>query len=66
MARYVYQYINGASTNPPPIADWRLQIIDVEGTNFVSEGKIVYKSPVCKTKLECEAYKKEFDSNAGI
>jgi len=67
MSRYIYQYMNGGSTTGKSTSDWRLKIVSLpDNAKLLSEGKVVYTSPVCDTKLECEAYKKEFNKNAGI
>ena len=65
MSRYVYQYINSANNNPPPLSNWRLVVLDVnEDAEMLSDSKIVFESPYCETRQECEIYRKEFDSYA--
>ena len=65
MSRYVYQYINSANNNPPPLSNWRLVVLDVnEDAKMLSDSKIVFESPCCETREECDGYRKEFDSYA--
>ena len=67
MSRYIYQYMNGGSTTGKSTSDWRLKIVSLpDKAKSLSEGEVVYVSPVCETKEECEQYKEEFNKNAGV
>lgn len=62
MTKIINQFINSASTtDDESTSEWYFQVVELEDTaSYLSEGKVLYRSPRCESKEECEEYKEQF------
>jgi hypothetical protein len=67
MPKIICQFINGAVSDTSRLetgytSDWRLRIVELEdGASSINEGRELFQSPICRTKEECQEYKRKFN-----
>ena len=69
MTRLIYMFINGCAVSrnnkvleSGQTSDWRLRIVEMpDDAITISDTTELFRSPVCKTKQECQEYKEKFN-----